>query len=127
VVEHEAIRSYQALSEEYLAAAEAVAAAGHLAPAYHNALHALELAVKAALASRLPRVPRTHNVGGLLGQEFLDELGADVCARVNRLVHAYDAPRYPDWEAPPDARDDLAFIATFVRGRLPRLLAEGRA
>jgi len=86
VVEHEAIRSYQALSEEYLAAAETVAAAGHLAP-----------------------------------------LGADVCARVNRLVHAYDAPRYPDWEAPPDARDDLAFIATFVRGRLPRLLAEGRA
>lgn len=116
------MQSYHALSLDYLRGAETMLAQGNLAPAYHAALHALELGVKAALASRLASVPRTHNVGGLLGQEFRGELDAATCSRINRLVHVYDGPRYPDWEAPAEIGEDVAFIADFLRSRLPRLL-----
>lgn len=126
MVDDEAVRSYQDLSVEFLDATRANAESGRLAPAYHSALHALELAVKAALASRMPRVPRTHNVGGLLGQEFRDVLGSETCSRVNQLLHAYDEPRYPEWDPPQDIAERITFISDFVLGKLPFLLEEPR-
>lgn len=123
----EEIQRYQDLSRQYLASAQQAARAGNLAPAYHNALHALELAVKAALAARLPRVPRTHNVGGLLGQEFRDVLGGATCSRISQLLHASDEPRYPGWEPPAEIDSDLAFIAGFIEVELPRLVKGARA
>ena len=126
MVDPDEVQSYHALSLDHLRGAETMLADHNLAPAYHAAIHALELGVKAALATRLARVPRTHNVGGLLGQEFLDDLGPQTCSRINQLVHEYDAPRYPDWDAPADVHADVAFIAEFLRIRLPALLTEAR-
>lgn len=122
MVDAEAVQEHLALSREYLGTARGALSAGQRAPAYHNALHALELAVKAVLAKRLHAVPRTHNVGGLLAREFRVELGDDVCSRVNRLVRDYDAPRYPDWEAPEDLDNEIAFIGRFIERDVPRLL-----
>lgn len=110
------------MSEEYLEAAETMLAAGHLAPGYHAALHSLELAAKAALATRMEPVPRTHNVGGLFAREFRDVVGSESCSRINALVKGYDAPRHPDWEPPEEIDEDVAFIAHFVRSVLPGLI-----
>lgn len=120
------VQGYLDLSREYLAAAEASLQVGAVAPAYHNALHALELGVKAALATRLAEVPQTHNVAGLFGREFRDPLGADTCSRISVLLHQYDAPRYPDWDMPEDAEGDIAFIADLVRHTIPSAIGGPR-
>lgn len=119
------VQNYLDLSREYLEAAQALADKGLTAPAYHNALHALELAVKAALATRLAEVPHTHNVAGLFGREFRADAGADVCSRIGILLHAYDAPRYPEWAAPEELNDDLAFIERVVTVVVPELVRGG--
>lgn len=122
MAEHGTIQSYLDLSQEYLAAAKSLASQELTAPAYHSALHALELAVKAALATRLSQVPHTHNVAGLFGREFRGSVGAEVCARIGVLLHAYDAPRYPEWDLPEDLLGDLAFVERIVAVEVPRLI-----
>lgn len=126
MVEDGSVQAYLALSGEYLAVASSAARDGRKAAAYHNALHALELGLKAALATRLDEVPRTHNVGGIFAREFRAAVGDDVCSRVNRLVRDYDAPRYPDWQPTEGTDDDVAFIASFLKTTLPRLLEAKR-
>lgn len=126
MVDHAEIQGHLTLSAEYLAVATAAAADGRQAASYHNALHALELGIKAALATKLDEVPRTHNVGGIFAREFRTTVGDETCSRINSLVRDYDAPRYPDWEAPDTLDDDLRFIATFLTKTLPKLVRGAR-
>lgn len=116
------------LSREYLAVAKAAAVGGNMAPARFNSVHALELAIKASLVGVLGAVPRTHNIGGEFGKHFRDRVGDEVARRVNRILHDYDGPRYPDWDPPEEqvVRDDLTFIASFVSSTVPKLLRGGR-
>lgn len=122
MVDHEQIREHLALSREYLSIAGSALASGHAAPAFHNALHALELATKAALAARLPTAPRTHDLGGFLARESRAELGDEMCSRVDRLVKEDDAPCYPDREAPDDLVGEIASIGSLIRIHVPRLV-----
>lgn len=120
------IHEHLDLSREYAAVARAALTAGHDSGAYHNALHALELGLKAALLLRLPEVPRTHNVGGIFALHFRDIVGADTCSRINRLVRDYDLPRYPDWEPHAQVAQEVAFILDFLETSLPRILGGSR-
>lgn len=117
---------YLDLSREFLAGAKAAAANGNLAPARFNSIHALELALKAALAAKLGAAPKIHNVGGEFGKHFRPRFGVDVMRRVNRLLDDYNAPRYPDWEPPTHEvlQADLAFIENLVTREIPALVRE---
>lgn len=121
----EEIQAHRDLSAEYLRTAHRAREAGDLAPAQHNATHALELAVKAALRARLERIPRTHNVAGEFGRLFRGDVGIDIAKDVARFLHDYDAPRYPDSEHLELADLDalLAFVDRFCGTVLPALVA----
>lgn len=69
---------------------------------------------------------RTHNVGGEFGKRFRTKVRPETARRINRILGEYDAPRYPDWAAPPRSmiQDDLEFVESFVRDELPALLKE---
>ena len=121
------VQAHLALSRRFLATAQAALQMGEVAPAQFNAAHALELAVKAALAARTGTVPRTHNVGGEFGRHFRETLGTDATRRVKQVLRAYDSSRYPD--APPaspeEVERDLAVVEWVVEDAVPRLLAAG--
>lgn len=120
---HDEVSAYLDLSHEYLSSAERVLAAGEIAPSRFLTVHALELAVKAAIVVATGVAPRTHNVGGEFGKLFREKAGPEVARRVSRLLAEYDAPRYPEW-APPaleEVRADLAFVQHVVRVVVPAL------
>ena len=100
-----------------------------LAPGYHDAVHALELALKAALASLEQEVPKEHNVAGAFGLAFRPSVDAADLRRINRILRLYNGPRYPDWSPPsPEELDaDLALIRRMVRQEVPRLVREARS
>lgn len=126
MVEDGEVSRYLDLSREYLAAARSAATDGNLAPARFNSTHALELALKAAIAGRTGVVPKLHNVGGEFGRLFGAAIGATTKRRINRLLDDYNAPRYPDW-VPPTLESlvaDIDFIETIVLNEVPRLLQE---
>lgn len=128
MVEDEQVSRYLDLSREYLAAAKSAATEGNLAPARFNSTHALELALKAAIAARTGLVPKLHNVGGEFGRVFGSALAAATKRRINRLLDDYNAPRYPDW-VPPTLDSlvaDVEFIEIVVFNEVPRLLQEDR-
>lgn len=126
MVEDGQVSRYLDLSQEYLASARSAARDGNLAPARFNSTHALELALKAAIASCTGVVPKLHNVGGEFGRHFRGGIDAAAKRRINRLLDDYNAPRYPDWEAPTPERlaDDIDFIETIVLREVPRLIRE---
>ncbi|MEA3200212.1 MAG: hypothetical protein QOE90_1640 [Thermoplasmata archaeon] len=122
------IQGHLDLSREWLEAAETLLVKGLLAPAYHDAVHALELALKAALTSLEVKVPKEHNIAGAFGLHFRDRFDAADLRRINRILRSYNGPRYPDWEAPAhtEIEGDVAFIGQLVRQEIPRLVKEGR-
>lgn len=126
---HEEVQGYLDLSREWLEAAEHLLARRLLAPGYHDAVHALELALKAALASLEREVPKEHNVAGAFGLEFRDHVDPGDLRRVNRILRLYNGPRYPDWVPPPSGEidADLALIRRMVREDVPRLVKEARS
>jgi len=112
------VQGHLALSREFLGTATAALERGELFPARFNALHALELGVKAALLAKTGRIPRTHNVGGEFARHFRGQVGDALCSEVNRALDAYSASRYPD--APPVSRDKLAKEIARRARRAPR-------
>lgn len=44
-------------------------------PAAFNALHSLELISKAALLAKTGNTYKTHNIGGIFGKNFRNEIG----------------------------------------------------
>ena len=122
----EKVQAYRDLSRDYLRAAEASLRSGLHEPAMFSAIHALELALKAALMTRIEGAWKTHNVGGEFGRHFRVEVGEAACRRVNVILAKYNLPRYPR-EAPVDAEEvgeDIRFIRHFIERDLPALLKE---
>jgi HEPN domain-containing protein len=89
-------------------------------------LHALELALKAALVSKTGREWDTHNVHGPFGQHFRGSIDAATMTRLNRLIQEYGKSRYPDWESPSSQamESDLEFVGNLVENTVPRLVSE---
>jgi len=120
----ETIREHYALSLKYLAAAQGNLTQGLYEPALANGIHALELGIKALLHSKLAEPLKTHNVGGLLGRHFREELGTVICRMANRILISYNLPRYPGVAAPhpDDVKVELEFIADLVENRIRELI-----
>lgn len=121
---HDEAQEYLDLSREYLATALVAHGQSLRSPARFNMIHALELAIKATLASRMGEVPRTHNVGGEFGRLFRAHVGGDVTRRVNRILQDYDAVRYPDEQpaTPRSLDEDIEFVRAFVENVAPSLV-----
>ena len=66
------------MSGKYLSAALANLEQELYEPAMFNGIHALELGLKAALYPIIGDI-KTHNVGGMFGKHFRDEVGDDTC------------------------------------------------
>jgi len=111
------VHEYYNLSCAYLKSAQVSLEQELYEPAMFTAIHALELALKAALLTKSPDAWKTHNVGGQFGRYFRRELGEDLCRRVNILLARYNLPRYPS-EAPVDpssVHQDIAFIEEVIK------------
>jgi HEPN domain-containing protein len=64
-------------------------------PAMFSAIHALELSLKAALLTKTDEAWKTHNIGGQFGKYFRQNLGDEICRRINVIISKYNLPRYP--------------------------------
>lgn len=92
--DNEKLQEYLNNAEEWLNAAKA--SFDHtVEPAAFNALHAIELAAKAALLSKTGTEYKTHNIGGEFGKHFREEVGRDKCRELNRKIMKYNKLRYP--------------------------------
>ncbi len=91
----EEIHEHLDLSDVYLEAAKLNIENDLLEPALFNAIHALELSIKATLMIRIQGPIITHNVGGLLGRYYRDVLGDKKCRNINSILIRYNLPRYP--------------------------------
>ena len=123
----EAVQEHLDLSRDFLASAQRDVEEGRLAPARFNLLHALELALKAALIAKTGSATwPTHNVHGPFGQHFRGRMAPATLAKVNLLVQEYGRSRYPDWKEPDHAemRSDVSFIAQVIEETIPGLIAE---
>jgi HEPN domain-containing protein len=84
--DHDEVLEYYQLSDTYLKAALELINDGLFEPALFNAIHALELGVKAALLTRISNNLILHQVGGLFGREFKDILGNDICKEITNMI-----------------------------------------
>lgn len=120
------VQAYLDLSRSYLRIARSAREHGELEPARFTAIHALELAVKAAILHAEGVLRPTHQVGGAFGRLYRHQVGPSVSSRVNRVLRAYDEPRYPGG-APvqaPRLDADLGFVHFVVEDLVPRLVGE---
>jgi HEPN domain-containing protein len=69
------IQDYYKLSCNYLESARISLKNELFEPAMFSAIHALELALKAALLTKLTDGWKTHNIGGQFGRYFRKEVG----------------------------------------------------
>jgi HEPN domain-containing protein len=107
------VQEYLALSGRYLQAAETLAREGNHEPAMFNAIHAMELAIKAALYTVSDEDIGTHRVASLFGKHFRDVTGPQFCREITRCLELYNFPRYPASD-PPD-KDTVASILSTAR------------
>ena len=94
----EKIQQHIDLSRKYLEAAEILREKELLEPALFDALHSIELAVKAILYTVVTDDIYTHQVAGMFGKRFRKKVGNELCKRVARTLANYSIPRYPDSE-----------------------------
>ncbi len=112
------------MSQIYLRASKQNLSKGLFEPAMANGIHALELAMKAALILRTSSPTRTHNVGGLFGKHFRKELGKDLCRSANLVLTKYNLPRYPGQRLldEEEVAHDVAFVDEMINNHIRRLL-----
>jgi HEPN domain-containing protein len=93
-------------------------------PAMFSAIHALELALKAALLTKIADGWKTHNIGGQFGKHFRKEVGDEICRRITVILSKYNLPRYPSEVAvdPDDVEKDIVFIGDFIEQHIVLLL-----
>lgn len=120
----EEILEYYRLSQTYLKAAVELLDEELYEPALFNAIHALELGVKAALLTKVDNNLILHQVGGLFGREFRDAVGNEVCREVNNILSKYNLPRYPGTEeiTREDAENTVNFLQNFIENILPTII-----
>jgi HEPN domain-containing protein len=120
----EEILEYYRLSKTYLAASNELLEEDLYEPALFNAIHALELGVKAALLTKVDNNLILHQVGGLFGREFRDVVGNDVCRNLNTILSMYNLPRYPgtDKITREETEKALNFVRDFIENILPTII-----
>ena len=120
------IQEHYEMSLKYLQTAKASLASGLFEPAMFNAIHSLELAMKAALLTELDESPKTHNIGGLFGRHFRDEIGRDLCSSANLILAKYNLPRYPGQRPLKDdeVREDVDFIEKMIEDHIGPLVLD---
>ena len=121
---NEEILEYYRLSQTYLAASNELLEEDLYEPALFNAIHALELGVKAALLTKVDNNLILHQVGGLFGREFRDVVGNDVCRKMNNILSMYNLPRYPGTEeiTREETETALNFVRDFIENILPTII-----
>ncbi|MBU1855121.1 MAG: HEPN domain-containing protein [Nanoarchaeota archaeon] len=89
-------------------------------PAMFNAIHALELSLKAALLTKTEEAWKTHNIGGQFGMYFRKDIGDKNCRRINVILSKYNLPRYPSEKAlePEEVEKDISFIEEFIEHQI---------
>ncbi len=123
---NEEVLEYKRLSETYLKAAKELLEEELFEPSLFNAIHALELAVKAALLTKIDNNLILHQVGGLFGREFRDSVGNDVCRQINYILSKYNLPRYPGTEeiTREDAELTVDFVTDFIHIILHKIIGK---
>jgi len=122
--EDEKIQEYYNLSLVYLESAKVSLEMKLFEPAMFNAIHALELALKAALLTKISDPWRTHNVGGVFSRYFMERVGREGCRRINIILSKYNLPRYPGMASldEDEVKEDIEFIEYLVKVVIPSLL-----
>ena len=118
------IQDYYTLSCNYLESARISLKNELFEPAMFSAIHALELALKAALLTKIADGWKTHNIGGQFGKHFRKEVGDEIYRRITVILSKYNLPRYPSEVAvdPDDVEKDIVFIGDFIEQHIVLLL-----
>jgi len=118
------IQDYYHLSLNYLESAKISLKKELFEPAMFNAIHALELALKATLLTKTEEAWKTHNIGGQFGKHFREDLGEKTCRKINVILSKYNLPRYPSEKAldPDEVEKDLRFIEEFIEHQIVAIL-----
>jgi len=118
------IHEYYDLSCNYLESAKISLKNELFEPAMFSAIHALELSLKAVLLTKTDDAWKTHNIGGQFGKLFRDDVGEEVCRRINVILAKYNLPRYPSENAldPDEVEKDINFIEDLIENHIPNLL-----
>jgi HEPN domain-containing protein len=114
------VQEHLSLSQRYLEAAELLSKEGLLEPGLFNALHSIELAVKASLYTVIDDDIMTHQVAGLFGKHFRDSVGKDLCKEVAVTLSRYNIPRYPDEDGLEE--EDLTVVLSLARTLLDKIV-----
>ena len=119
----EKIQEYYNLSLIYLESAKASLERELFEPAMFNAIHALELSLKASLLTKISDIWKTHNVGGVFSRYFIETIGKDTCRRINIILSKYNLPRYPGMTSldREDVKRDIDFIEHLIKIVIPSL------
>ncbi|MFW6140996.1 MAG: HEPN domain-containing protein [Candidatus Saliniplasma sp.] len=122
--EAEEIQEFYRLSIQYLDAAKSNLKSELIEPAMFNSIHALELALKAALIKKTGNKFKTHNIGGEFGKHFREIVGKKRCRRINRILMKYNFPRYPEQPTPTkeEVEQNITFISDMIEHDIYRLL-----
>jgi len=118
------IQEYYHLSLNYMESAIISLKQDLVEPAMFNAIHALELSLKAALLTKIKEVWKTHNIGGQFGKHFREDIGDTSCRRINVILSKYNLPRYPSEAAldPEEVEKDIDFIEDFIKNQIIQLI-----
>jgi len=114
------VQEHISLSRRYLEAAELLSKEGLLEPGLFNALHSIELAVKASLYTVIDDDIMTHQVAGLFGKHFRESVGKDLCKEIAVTLSKYNIPRYPDEESLEEA--DLTVVLSLARNLVDKIV-----
>ena len=120
----EEVQKYYNLSKEFLHASIHNLELGYYEPALSNGIHALELAIKAALCKQIDGPIKTHNIGGLFGKYFKEKIGYEMCKKINIILMKYNIPRYPGEIELIDknVNEDIEFIKNFIGNEIIKLI-----
>lgn len=105
------VQEYLGLSGRYLRAAETLFHDENYEPAMFNAIHAMELAIKASLYTVTDEDIGTHRVASLFGKNFRTIAGPEFSREITRCLELYNFPRYPASE-PPGKQTVAGILAT---------------
>lgn len=82
------------------------------------------MALKSALLEKTGEDFKTHNVGGIFGKHFKNQVGHQKCKRVNKILMRYNFPRYPDQPShtKEEVIDDIEFISKLIKEDINEIL-----
>ncbi|MFQ6129119.1 MAG: HEPN domain-containing protein [Thermoplasmata archaeon] len=121
----EEVQEYYSMSLKYLQAGLGNLSNDLYEPAMANGIHALELAMKAALCLVVKGPIKTHNIGGLFGKHFRERLGEEICRSANLILTKYNLPRYPGQRPleESEVRSDIDLIRRLIEEHIRGIIA----